>query len=149
MQQIFSAELKKTIKIVVIYRKNTATKGESKIDESEETDELDRLGENCSHFLIFEEGRAVGTLRLVYQDGETARLQRFCFYKEERGKGYGSAALRELESFCRKKAIRKITANAKWSSLGFYLKNGYIAEGLPFYEVGVKHVKILKEFKFS
>ena len=107
------------------------------------------MGENCSHFLIFEDGRAVGTLRLVCQDNETARLQRFCFYKEERGKGYGSAALRELESFCRKKAIRKITANAKWSSLGFYLKNGYIAEGLPFYEVGVKHIKILKEFKFS
>lgn len=122
---------------------------ENGIDESEEIDEFDRLGEACNHFLIFEEGRAVGTLRLVCQDNETARLQRFCFYKEERGKGYGSAALRELESFCRKKAIRKITANAKWSSLGFYLKNGYIAEGLPFYEVGVKHVKILKEFKFS
>lgn len=122
---------------------------ENKIDESEEIDEFDRLGEACNHFLILEEGRAVGTLRLVCQDNETARLQRFCFYKNERGKGYGSAALKELESFCRKRGVRKITANAKYSSLGFYLKNGYIAEGLPFYEVGVKHVKILKEFKIS
>ena len=109
-----------------------------------ERDGWDVLSPGVTHFLIREDGAAVGALRCRHADG-AAIIQRFCVLKERRSSGLGRAALCSVEEQCRTKGLRRVELDAKFEVRGFYEKCGYAAVSAPFEEAGIPHVKMTKE----
>ena len=82
------------------------------------------------HVLVIEDnGRAIATGRLQYnQDGE-AQVRSMAVIEEFQGKGIGTEVLRFLEKTAIEKKIPKIILDARDLAVDFYKKNGYEVEG--------------------
>ena len=107
--------------------------------------EADRDGRDAeaTHLVALEEGRVVGTCRLVFQ-GEVARLGRMAVERERRGRGLGAAILREAERQARAKGVRRISLHAQLRARSLYKRDGYQQQGAPFVEEGIDHVAMEK-----
>lgn len=116
---------------------------EKKVPETIEVDNKDQLNFGCFHFLVIDDGKDAGAFRITIND-KTARLQRFCFLKDFRKKGLGSATLEYIEKYCRDNNVNKIEFDAKMESAPFYLKNNYRIVSSEFIEAGIPHVKMEK-----
>ncbi len=89
-----------------------------------EWDEFDPL---CQHVVAEAAGQAIGTGRLL-PDVESWR-----------GQGVGSAILEALLRLARDSGIRRVRLNAQSRAVAFYRRQGFIAEGEEFIEVGIPH----------
>lgn len=118
---------------------------EKNIPERLEIDDNDRPGSGYEHFLIYEDNKAVGTLRMHFNNNVVAILQRFCILSEYRRQGYGAYAMDFVEGYCVGKGIKKIRFDAQCEVVGFYEKCGYTVCSEEFEEVGIKHVKMQKK----
>lgn len=104
-----------------------------------EKDEFDEQGSGCDHFLIIENGCAVGTFRCMFEDEKTVHLQRLCILKEYRGKDFGRKALEFADEYCKKKNADVITLNAQCYAIPFYEKCGYTVISDVFDDAGIEH----------
>jgi len=110
-----------------------------------ENDEFDRLRDDCEHFLIYYNGKPVGTVRFRFTDSGIVKLQRFCFLEDCRKLGLGSKVLEYAEKRYKSLGKSKIVIEAKFSASQFYEKCSYKAVSEIFYEVGVEHIRMEKE----
>lgn len=61
------------------------------------------------------------------------------------GKGSGRALVEYSEDFVRRLGGHEIVLHARDNAIGFYEKLGYLKQGKPFKEVGLKHYKMSKQ----
>ena len=113
--------------------------GEQGVPAEIELDELDRPGAACSHFLMIEDGRPIGTFRCSYESPDTVHFQRFCILPEMRGREYGRAALDFVREKYAKEGVRRITLNAQCRAVGFYEKCGFTVTSGVFDDAGIPH----------
>lgn len=102
-----------------------------------EVDNYDSLNNNCIHFLIKYKNIDVGTLRCLFQDNKTIKLQRFCFLKEYRNLGLGKMVLQYIENF--------INFDAQYQVYKFYEKCGYSKKIEVFIESNIKYIGMIKK----
>lgn len=114
---------------------------EQNVDISLELDEEDKT---CTHFLLLNEGNAVGTCR-VLNHGDVAHLGRVAILKEARNQGFGATMLAHVEQSCRKLGVKKIELGAQLQALAFYEKQGYHAYGDVFLDANIEHRMMVKE----
>jgi predicted GNAT family N-acyltransferase len=95
------------------------------------------------HIVAVEEGRVVGTCRLLFR-GRVARLGRLAVEPERRGGGIGAAILREADRVARGYAARSVSLHAQTYALKLYLDAGYEERGARFTEEGIEHVAMEK-----
>ena len=69
--------------------RNSVFTKEQGVPKEFEVDEYDTLNHKCIHFLMKYKNIYVGTLRGLFQENNTIKLQRFCFLKEYRNLGMG------------------------------------------------------------
>jgi predicted GNAT family N-acyltransferase len=112
---------------------------EQGIDISLEIDERDEPESGCSHFLMIEDGRPVGTFRAYFEDEETIHLQRFCILADFRGRGFGRDALRFIEGYYTALKVKKITFGAQVTAIPFYERCGYTCVSDFFPDAGIPH----------
>ncbi len=107
---------------------------EQGIPENLMTDESDL---SAHHFLLYltHQDNPVASARLL-EDGKIGRV---AVYKEFRGKQLGLALMRYVHDIARELNIKTTKLHAQKTSLNFYLKLGYIAEGESFEEAGIPH----------
>jgi putative N-acetyltransferase (TIGR04045 family) len=92
-------------------------------------------------------GRIVGTCRLI-DDGQGAwRLGRLAVARSWRGRGLGTALVHEAERVARARGATAIALHAQTSALGVYERNGFVARGEPFDEVGIEHLAMEKRLR--
>lgn len=116
---------------------------EKGVPASIENDENDVINGMYKHFLVKKDGNGVAALRVYINEG-VLKIQRFCVLKEFRGCNIGKGILDYLEEFSRVNGVKEIHLDSKYDVSGFYKKGGYEAISQPFYEAGVKHVKMKK-----
>jgi predicted GNAT family N-acyltransferase len=87
--------------------------------------------------------RVVGTCRLVFQGG-LARLGRMAVERELRGRGVGTAILREAERAALDAGARRISLHAQLPARSLYERDGYEQRGERFVEEGIDHVTMEK-----
>lgn len=104
--------------------------------------ELDKDDQRASHFLATVQGRAVGTARLVVENGR-AKIGRMAVLKSYRGKGVGKALLKRAIGSARKKKVKMIYLHAQVPVIGFYEKMGFQCIGRLFMEAGIPHRKMV------
>ena len=116
---------------------------EKGVPASIENDENDVLQGAYKHFLAKKEGKPVAALR-IHMENDILKIQRFCVLKEYRGCNVGREILDYLDEYSRDNCVKEIVLDSKYDVAEFYKRGGYDVVSEPFYEAGVKHVKMKK-----
>jgi predicted GNAT family N-acyltransferase len=103
--------------------------------------EIDRDDQRALHFLAFNEGKAVGTARVVLRH-RTAKIGRMAVLKSFRGKGVGKKLLRSALTAARRRGAQTIYLHAQVAVIGFYEAVGFRRIGQVFREAGIPHSKM-------
>lgn len=103
--------------------------------------DVDGLDDTALHVLAIEGGELVGTCRVVLE-GTDARFGRLCVRRDARGRGLARALLDEAEVQARGAGAERMTLHAQTSALGLYRRAGYEADGEPFDEEGIEHLRM-------
>ena len=114
---------------------------EQGVSEAEEWDEFDAT---AHHVVAVDDGRVVGTGRLVELEGRVGRIGRMAVLPERRRNGVGRAILARLEAEAAARGLALIVLHAQVHALGFYERAGYRADGDVFEEAGIPHQKMWK-----
>ncbi len=99
-------------------------------------DERDALDGSARHFLAVEDGKPVGTARLLIQPDGTARIGRVAVLAARRGRGVGAVLMRHIEGLT---TAPIIVLDAQTQALPFYQGLGYEPSGEVFLEAGIPH----------
>ena len=108
---------------------------EQGVPEAEEVDDQD---EAAIHLLATDEGRALGSARLLIL-GETGKIGRVCVLAEARGRGIGAALIRAAVETFRGLGLRQAKLGAQAHALGFYAALGFEAVGEVYQDAGIAH----------
>lgn len=106
---------------------------EQHVPEDMEWDEADAVS---LHVLALDaHDLPVGTGRLL-PDGHVGRM---AVIRERRSEGVGSAILEFLIGQARQKGLRSLQLHAQSHAIGFYARQGFVAQGGEFIEAGIPH----------
>ncbi len=104
-----------------------------------EADEVDDKDDAALHLLATEQGRAVGTARIIVS-GDTGKIGRVCVLADQRGKGIGALLIRQAIAVLRQNpAIKTAKLGAQTHALAFYENLGFTAYGPLFDDAGIEH----------
>ena len=106
----------------------------------------DRLDSEAIHFIVKEEGRVVGTARARLLEGNEAKLERMAILARFRHLGIGRNMMRFITEELKERQTRKIVLHAQYQVMEFYKGCGFITVGSPFWEAGIKHIRMEREF---
>jgi predicted GNAT family N-acyltransferase len=115
------------------------------VDEQRVTLEADRDGfdSEATHLVAVDDGRIVGTCRLVFDNG-LARLGRMAVEPARRGRGIGAAILEAAESESRAAGAQRIRLHAQTAARSLYERAGFQVRGDEFVEEGIPHLTMEK-----
>ena len=88
----------------------------------------------------------IGCARIRFINSK-AKLERIALIKKYRGSGLGKVLVDYLVFYCKSKEVKEIYFDAQYYLENFYKKCGFISEGKPFDEVGIKHIKMVMKLK--
>ena len=91
----------------------------------------------------------MGSVSFKPLDGETVQLRQMAVAPDRRLEGIGRKLLVCGEDWTRSRDYRLIVLNARLGADGFYSRFGYRAEGEPFEENPVPHVRMTKSLASS
>jgi predicted GNAT family N-acyltransferase len=98
--------------------------------------EIDGRDESCAHFLALLAGIPVAAARARVTSGGW-KLERVAVLKDFRRRSVGSALVRRMLELVPEGATVYVHAQA--SASGFWEREGFVAQGLPFDEAGIEH----------
>ncbi len=108
-------------------------------------DEWDEADAGCVHAVAFNRlGMAVGTGRLLPAEGGSAKVGRMAVHEVLRGTGVGQSLLEALVAVARGRGDQEAVLQAQRSAEGFYARQGFVAAGEPFDEVGIPHIAMVR-----
>ncbi len=97
--------------------------------------EMDENDAASVHALAYENGKAVGTGRLL-PDGHIGRM---AVLREHRAQGVGGGILVRLIAEARRQGMREVVLSAQTHALEFYRKHGFASSGGVYLEAGIPH----------
>lgn len=81
---------------------------------------------------------------VLVPEGDRLKMRQVAVKKDHQGKGVASAMLKFCEEYALNKGVDEIYCHARETAIPFYLKNHYLAEGEPFIETTIPHLKMRK-----
>lgn len=109
--------------------------------------EFDGLDATAEHFLAYLDSQPVGTARIRYLNGQTAKIERLAVLSEARGQGIGKKLMEKALEVAAQKDIEEIIIHAQSYIKELYQKLGFEQVGEPFEEAGIFHVKMVKKLR--
>lgn len=104
-----------------------------------EADEIDDQDDAAIHLLATDDGRPVGSARLLVM-GDTVKVGRVCVLAPARGTGLGAALMRAAVEQARTiPGITHVKLGAQTHALGFYERLGFRPYGDIFDDAGIPH----------
>ena len=107
----------------------------------------DGLDDRALHVVAIEAGEVLGTCRVVLDGDGGARFGRLSVRRDARRRGLAAALLREAERQARAAGAGRMTLHAQTSALELYRRAGYEAEGEPFDEEGIEHLRMTRSLR--
>jgi predicted GNAT family N-acyltransferase len=105
--------------------------------------EQDGRDHDAIHLVAVEDGRVVGTCRLLLDRG-VARLGRNAVAAADRRRGIGGALLRAADRVAAQRGAERIRLHAQLSARRLYERAGYVSQGEVFLEEGIEHLTMEK-----
>jgi predicted GNAT family N-acyltransferase len=109
-----------------------------------EHEELDGRDGDGIHLVALEQGRLVGTCRLLLV-GRTAQFSRLAVRADARRRRVATALLEVAETETRAAGGRRLVLHAQTYARSLYENAGYRARGSAFREAGIEHIAMEKE----
>ncbi|MCH5462325.1 GNAT family N-acetyltransferase [Lactobacillus sp. LC28-10] len=103
--------------------------------------EFDGLDDQVTHYVGYVEHQPVVTARIRHL-GQTVHIQRVATLNAFRHHGYAIGLLQRVIAEMPPKSHLELNAQA--TAIGLYERLGFEQTGEPFEEVGIKHVKMVK-----
>ena len=97
--------------------------------------ELDEHDASSLHAVVFEDGKAVATGRLL-PDGHIGRM---AVLKQWRGRGLGSELLKLLMEHAKQTGHAEVALSAQVHAVPFYRAHGFVPVGEEYLEAGIRH----------
>lgn len=105
--------------------------------------ELDHMDPVCLHAVAYDAaGTPIGTGRLL-PDGHIGRM---AVRKMARGTGVGSALLLALMEQARLRGDHSVALSSQSQAAPFYERHGFAIEGEEFFEAGIAHINMQRNF---
>ncbi len=105
--------------------------------------ELDAMDPLCLHAVAYDaHGIPVGTGRLL-PDGHIGRM---AVRKNVRGSGVGGQLLQALMAKAKVRGDVHVALSAQIHAEPFYQRHGFTRKGEPFFEAGIAHVNMERDF---
>ncbi len=100
---------------------------------------------SADHVVVFaDDGRCVGTGRIVRIDARTAQIGRMAVAKDQREHGIGALVLEALERMAAMRGLTDLLVASQLPAEPFYLSRGFVRQGEQFLDQGVPHVMMKK-----
>lgn len=96
------------------------------------------------HFGVMIEQQLIACAVIKPVDTRIVKLRQMLVIPAFQGTGAGSFLVQQIEHSITQRGFEEIHANARVSASGFYSKLGYYEQGLPFIEVGILHIMMMK-----
>ncbi len=96
------------------------------------------------HFCAISHGAVVGSVSLKPLDDETVQLRQMAVAEDRRRERIGARLLASAEDWTRGEGYRLMVLNARLGAEGFYARFDYLAQGEPFDENTVPHIRMTK-----
>lgn len=110
--------------------------------------EYDKIDEIATHFVLYEDGEAIGTCRVFPRKAPSEFMMgRLAVKKACRGRGLGSQLLASAERWAAESGGQYLVLHAQLQAREFYEKLGYTAYGDVEYEEDCPHIWMKKEVK--
>ncbi|MBR5586890.1 MAG: GNAT family N-acetyltransferase [Clostridia bacterium] len=110
------------------------------------TDEYDEKDAVATHFVMFEDGKAIATCRIFEKEEKGVYMfGRMAVLKQLRGKNLGRKMIEAAQNFVSEQGGKKIILHAQLHAQGFYEKNGFSPYGEIESEQGCPHIWMEKE----
>ena len=97
--------------------------------------ELDDRDPLSLHAVVFEQGKAIGTGRLL-PDGHIGRM---AVLKEWRNRGVGALMLDGLMMKAKERGDPEVVLSAQVHAVPFYRAHGFVTDGGEYMEAGIRH----------
>ena len=104
--------------------------------------ELDNHDSEALHIVVKDGKRVIGTARVLFPAPGVAKIERMAILRPFRRKGIGSRIITFLNTELKNRQIRKVVLHAQYPVVAFYKSCGFEEAGLPFWEAGIKHIKM-------
>lgn len=112
-----------------------------------EKNEFDGYDLEVPHLVIFSDGEAVATGRIIPYGENTVKIGRIAVKKDKRGLGLGEKIVRELLRKAKEDGAKTVRVGAQTHALGFYEKCGFSLVGTPEYlEENIPHYDMILNF---
>ena len=122
---------------------------EQKISKEIEFDNLDHL---CSHFLIFDYKKAIGTARVRQKEKSILKIERVAVLLEFRRLKVGSILIKNIiKNYMNLDDKKSIVLHSQAAVADFYKSLNFISYGNDFFEDGIPHIAmkyVKKNWKF-
>jgi predicted GNAT family N-acyltransferase len=103
--------------------------------------ELDEHDAQATHAVAFDaSGKPLATGRLL----PDAHIGRMAVLATERGKGLGVSILRSLVAMAAGRGDSAVRLHAQTSAIGFYVREGFVAQGEVYLEAGIPHQDMVR-----
>lgn len=96
------------------------------------------------HFCALDGDTVVGCVSLKPLGTETLQLKQMAVREDRRMAHIGAALVAHAEAWARAQGFATIVLHARSSAIGFYVKAGYAAQGKPFEENTIPHIRMVK-----
>jgi len=115
---------------------------EQGIPESLVFDDYDR---QALHMVVQDGGTVIGTARVLFLSANQAKIERMALLEPFRGKGIGKKVISFLDEELRNRQIQRVVLHAQYGAVPFYKSCGFTQLGSPFWEAGIRHIKMQKQ----
>jgi predicted GNAT family N-acyltransferase len=105
---------------------------------------FDDYDSEALHMVVDDGEKVVGTARVLFLAANQANLERMALLKPFRRKGIGRQIISFLDEELRNRQVQLVVLHAQSGVVAFYKSCGFGELGLPFWEAGIKHVKMQK-----
>ena len=111
-----------------------------------ETLVFDDLEAEAMHIIVAQGEQTIGTARIRFLDTGEAKLERMAVLKAFRDSGIGKGIISFVVEELTSRRVEKLVLHAQHEVVGFYNKCGFEEAGSPFWEAGIKHIKMERCF---
>ena len=112
---------------------------EQRVTEDEEYDGLDS---EALQIVVKDGERVIGTARVQFPAANEAKIERMAVLKPFRNKGIGGRLMAFLHKELENRQVEQVVLHAQYPVIAFYRSCGFEETGSPFWEAGIKHMKM-------
>lgn len=108
--------------------------------------ELDDYDKEALHIVVKDGERVIGTARVLFLTANQVKLERMAILKPFRRRGIGRNIISFLVEELENKRVEQVILHAQCRVTSFYKSCDFEELGSPFWEAGIRHIKMQRTF---